>query len=119
MQTITVNERLRLVPLKISDVDELFSLTEANRSYLRKWLPWLDAVRRVDDTRAFIRAAQLQIGRNNGAQLAIKSDGQIVGIIGHHQIDWRNRLTSLGYWLGASYQGRGLVTASCLSLIHI
>jgi ribosomal-protein-serine acetyltransferase len=117
MQTITVSERLRLVPLKISDADELFSLTEANRSYLRKWLPWLDAVRRVDDTRAFIRAAQLQIGRNNGAQLAIKSDGQIVGIIGHHQIDWRNRLTSLGYWLGASYQGRGLVTASCGALI--
>ena len=43
MQTITVSERLRLVPLKISDADELFSLTEANRSYLQKWLPWLEA----------------------------------------------------------------------------
>ena len=118
MQTITVSEQLRLVPLEISDADELFSLTETNRSGLRKWLPWLDTIRRVDDTRAFIRAAQLQIGRNNGAQLAIKSGGRIAGIVGHHQIDWRNRLTSLGYWLGAKYQGQGLVTASCGALIE-
>lgn len=118
MQTISVNERLQLVPLEVSDAGELFSITDANRSYLRNWLPWLDNIRRVDDTRAFIRAAQLQIGRNNGAQLAIKFDGCIAGIIGHHQIDWRNRLTSLGYWLDASYQGRGLVTASCGALIE-
>ena len=118
MQTITVSDQLRLGPLEISDAGELFSLTEANRNSLRKWLPWLDTVRRLDDTRAFIRAAQLQIGRNNGAQLAIRSNGRIAGIIGHHQIDSRNRLTSLGYWLGASYQGQGLVTASCGELIE-
>ena len=118
MQTITVSDQLRLGPLEISDAGELFSLTEANRNSLRKWLPWLDTVRRLDDTRAFIRAAQLQIGRNNGAQLAIRSNGRIAGIVGHHQIDSRNRLTSLGYWLGASYQGQGLVTASCGALIE-
>ena len=118
MQTITVSDQLRLGPLEISDAGELFSLTEANRNSLRKWLPWLDTVRRLDDTRAFIRAAQLQIGRNNGAQLAIRSNGRIAGIVGHHQIDWSNRLTSLVYWFGASYQGQGLVTASCGALIE-
>ena len=118
MQTISVNERLQLAPLDVSDAEELFSVTDANRSYLRNWLPWLDNIRRVDDTRAFIRATQLQIGRNNGAQLAIKFDGCIAGSIGHHQIDWRNRLTSLGYWLDATYQGRGLGTASCGALIE-
>jgi ribosomal-protein-serine acetyltransferase len=79
-----VNERLQLIPLEASDAAELFSLTDANRSYLRNWLPWLDSICRVDDTRAFIRAAQLQIGRNNGGQLAIKFDGRIAGVIGHH-----------------------------------
>ena len=118
MQTISVNERLQLVPLEASDAAELFSLTDANRSYLRNWLPWLDNIRRVDDARAFIRVAQLQMGRNNGAQLAIKFDGRIAGVIGHHQIDWRNRLTSLGYWLDATYQGRGLVTASAGAVIE-
>mgnify|MGYP003309252859 FL=1 len=118
MQTITVSDQLRLAPLELSDADELFSLTETNRSGLRKWLPWLDTIRRVDDTRAFIRAGQLQSRRNNGAQLAIKSGGRIAGIVGHHRIDWRNRLPTLGYWLGSKYQGQGLVTASCGALIE-
>ena len=117
MQTISVAEQFALAPLELSDTDELFALTDKSRSFLREWLPWLDSIRRVDDTRAFIRAAQAQVAQNNGAQLAIKIDGHIAGIVGHHQIDWRNRLTSLGYWIGEAYQGRGLVTASCRALI--
>ena len=117
MQTIPVAEQFALAPLELSDTDELFALTDKSRSFLREWLPWLDSIRRVDDTRAFIRAAQAQVAQNNGAQLAIKIDGPIAGIVGHHQIDWRNRLTSLGYWIGEAYQGRGLVTASCRALI--
>ena len=58
MLTIPVTERCRLVPLDLADADEIFSLTDANRGHLRQWLPWLDSVRRVDDTRTFIRAAQ-------------------------------------------------------------
>ena len=117
MLTIPVTDRCRLVPLELADADELFALTDANRGYLRQWLPWLDSVRRVDDTRTFIRAAQAQAARNDGVQLAMRVDGCIAGVVGHHQIDWRNRITSLGYWIGEAYQGRGLTTAACRVLI--
>lgn len=117
MQTIPVSEQFSLAPLELDHAGELFALTDANRLYLRTWLPWLDSIRRVEDTRAFIRAAQAQASQNNGAQLAIKIDGSIAGIVGHHQIDWRNRLTSIGYWVGEAYQGRGLVTTACRALI--
>ena len=117
MQTIPVSEQFSLAPLELDHAAELFTLTDANRLYLRTWLPWLDSIRRVEDTRAFIRAARTQASQNNGAQLAIKIDGSIAGIVGHHQIDWRNRLTSIGYWLGEAYQGRGLVTTACRALI--
>ena len=117
MLTIPVTERCRLVPLVPADADELFSLTDANRDYLRQWLPWLDSVRRVDDTRTFIRAAQAQAARNDGVQLALTLDGRIAGVVGHHHVDWRNRSTSIGYWIGESYQGRGLTTAACRALI--
>jgi ribosomal-protein-serine acetyltransferase len=115
--TIPVTDRCRLVPLELADADELFALTDANRGYLRQWLPWLDSVRRVDDTRTFIRAAQAQAARNDGVQLVLRVDGCIAGVVGHHQIDWRNRITSLGYWIGEAYQGRGLTTAACRVLI--
>lgn len=117
MLTIPVTDGCRLVPLDLRDAGELFSLTDANRRYLRQWLPWLDSVRSVDDTRTFIRAAQSQAARNDGAQLALTVDGRIAGVVGHHHVDWRNRSTSIGYWIGESYQGRGLTTAACRALI--
>ena len=117
MLTIPVTDRCRLVPLDLADADELFSLTDTNRGYLRRWLPWLDSVRRVDDTRTFIRAARAQAARNDGVQLALTVDGRIAGVVGHHHVDWRNRSTALGYWLGESYQGLGLATAACRALI--
>ena len=117
MQSIVVSDQCVLELLDLSDADELFHLTELNRSYLREWLPWVDNVKRLEDTRAFIRAARSQVSQNNGAQFSIRCNGRIVGIVGHHQIDWRNRLTSLGYWLGESDQGQGLVTAAIRVLV--
>ncbi len=117
MRTIIVSEQFLLTPLELCDANEVFALTDGNRAYLRRWLPWLDNIRGVEDTRSFIRAAQVQAAQNNGAQLAIKLQGRIAGIVGHHQIDWRNRLTSLGYWIGETSQGRGLITTACRALI--
>jgi RimJ/RimL family protein N-acetyltransferase len=34
----------------------------------------------------------------------------LTGVVGYHAIDWENRSTALGYWLGEEYQGKGLVT---------
>ena len=118
MQPIVISPQCSLVPLELRDADELFRLTDDNRDYLRQWLPWLDSIKRVEDTRAFIRAVQAQAAQNNGAQLAIRLDRGIIGVIGHHQIDWRNRFTSLGYWVGAPHQGRGVVTAACQAVVN-
>jgi ribosomal-protein-serine acetyltransferase len=37
---------------------------------------------------------------------------QIGGVIGFHRIDWSNRTTSLGYWLGEAWQGEGRMTGA-------
>ena len=117
MQPISVSEQFDLTPVELADADELFRVTDDNRDYLRQWLPWLESIKRVEDTRAFIRAAQAQSAQNNGTQLAIRLDHTIVGIVGHHQIDWRHRITSLGYWVDEAHQGRGVVTAACQALV--
>lgn len=112
-----IGDGVSLAPLAISDADELFAVTDANRDHLRSWMPWIGATVSPGDTREFIQAAVDQRARNDGYQCAIRVGGAIAGIIGHHRIEWPNRLTSLGYWLAADHQGRGIMTRACRVLI--
>ena len=103
--------------LAMSDADGLFAVCDANRQFLRQWLPWLDRTRSVSDTRGFIENAIRQRDNNQGFQALILVRGSIAGLVGYHRIDWANRHTSLGYWLAESFQGRGLMTRSCQVLV--
>lgn len=40
-------------------------------------------------------------------------------MIGFHQVDWDNRSTSIGCWIGEKHQGRGVATNSCRALMDI
>ncbi|SMP51281.1 GNAT family N-acetyltransferase [Anoxynatronum buryatiense] len=110
-------KRLELRLLELSQADALFRLTEENRGYLRQWLPWLDAIQRVEDTGRFIESTQEQHMSNSGFQAGIWSEERLVGIIGHHGINWPNRSTSLGYWLGEAHSGSGIMTAACRAVV--
>ena len=34
-------------------------------------------------------------------------------------LDWDNRMTRIGYWLGKEFEGRGLVTRTCKTLCDL
>ena len=108
------NSELRL--LEERHARELTELTDHNRQHLRAWLPWLDDNRTVEDRRAFIRGTLKQLANNDGFQAGIWYEGKLAGIVGYRGIDWGNRKTSLGYWLGTEFSGRGLMTESCRAL---
>jgi ribosomal-protein-serine acetyltransferase len=120
MFPLRINDHATLELLDEGHVDELFCATDANRAHLRAWLPWVDATRTPDDTRAFVRQALKDVAENStlvavirSRGAVIRSRGAVVGVIGHHRINWNNRSTSLGYWLAADAQGRGIMTAAC------
>jgi ribosomal-protein-serine acetyltransferase len=114
---LSVGDDIVLDLLDEAQAEELFALVDANRAYLREWLPWLDQNTAVDHTRAFIRATRKQHEERNGLTCGIRLRGTLVGVIGLHAIDWPNRKTSIGYWLAQSHQGRGIVTRACRALL--
>lgn len=106
-------------PLVGEDVPELFRLVDANREYLRAWLPWLDATRREEDLRAWVAAERENAAAGRAAQFVIVDEDRIAGVIGFHEIDWSHGQVELGYWVSEDRQGRGLVTRAVQVLLRI
>jgi len=112
-----LNDHHSLRQLTRNDAGEMFALVDANRAYLRRWLPWLDRTQSAEDSRRFLEEVVQQAESNRNIHAGILVDGRIAGIVSYHRIDWQNCSTCLGYWLAEAHQGRGLVTASCRVLV--
>jgi len=115
---LKVTDEIELRLVEEQHAQGIFALTDGNRQHLRKWLPWVDQTRSVTDTSAFIAASSKQLTENGAFQVGIWFRLHLCGMIGHHGIDRPNRSTSLGYWLDASHQGKGIMTASCRTIIN-
>jgi ribosomal-protein-serine acetyltransferase len=112
-----LNENTELRLLEERHARELTDLTDRNREHLRAWLPWVDTNRTLDDRKNLIRGAIEQFAQNRGFVAGIWHEGRLAGVIGYDAIDWDNRTTEVGYWLGEEFQGRGLVTEACRALV--
>jgi ribosomal-protein-serine acetyltransferase len=104
--------------LEHQQAGELFALIDRNRTFLRRWLPEWDVQKSLDDCKALIKSSLEQLAANAGFTLGIWSEGRLAGVIGAGRLDWENRSTNLGYWLGESYQGKGLVTGASRAVIE-
>ena len=108
-----IDSRVTLRVLREDDADELFSLTDANRAYLRRWLPWVDLVTSEDDSRSFIANVTAQRDDGRGPTFGIRCDGALAGVVGFLPVDRVNRIGEIGYWLAPAEQGRGVMTQCC------
>ena len=100
------------------DAAEVFALVDRNRDHLRQWMPWVSEGYGLDDATRWLRSSLEQLARNDGFQAGITFEGSLVGAIGFHGIDWASRKTTIGYWLSADAQGRGIMTTACRALVH-
>ncbi len=116
--TFDIDDTLRLKVLGQSDAPGLFALIDANRSFLRQWLPWIDANASMNESISFIQSAELQQKENLSFQCGIYHHNALAGVVGFHRIDWINRIAEIGYWLGDEYQGKGIMTKSCRTLVN-
>jgi ribosomal-protein-serine acetyltransferase len=110
MFRIPIDKNLDLALLEHRHASMLFAVVDENRDHLRRYLPWVDNTRTVNDSVGFIQATLEQFARSQSLSTGIFFHGALAGVIGYHTIDWANRRTALGYWLSSSYQGHGIMT---------
>jgi ribosomal-protein-serine acetyltransferase len=114
---LAVSDHSHLRALRETDAKTLFALTEANRSRLREWLPWLDHVKTWEDSLAFIRAQADLAEKKEALSLGFFADEQLIGVVSFNQIDLSQSYGKIGYWIDQDSQGKGLMTLAVKTLI--
>ena len=99
--------------------EELFQVIQKNRDFLKEWLPWLDDVKEISDTREFIELQLQRFQQGEALHITIFYQEKIVGLLGYNQIDRINSIGYIGYWLGEEYNRKGIMTQSVQELINI
>lgn len=120
MFSLRVNDRTTIDLLQQHHKEELFALIDKNRDHLRKWLLWVDKRQSPEDLNPIIPLWIRNYADNNGFDAGIRYNGELVGMISLHYIDWMNKITSIGYFVAEERQGKGIVT-SCVQtiLLHV
>ncbi len=118
MFCLQVDQNIELRLYEPSDAEELSALIEENFNHLKKWSAWLKADRSIENTHNFIERNRKQFADGEGFAVGIWFAGEMAGQIEYNYIDRVNRKTEIGFWLGESFQGKGLVTRSCRVLIN-
>lgn len=112
-----IDDETELRLIEPRHAEELNALIEGSHDHIKEWSGWLKDDRSIENTHAFIERNLKQLAENQGYAVGIWHLGKMAGQIEYNYIDWNNRKTELGYWLGESFQGKGLVTKSCKTLI--
>jgi len=102
----------------IDDAPALHEVLKREHEHLLVWLPWPDADQSLGARREFIRGSIQQEKDGDGFQTGIFHRGELAGSVGFHGTDHANRSTSIGYWLAAGHQGKGIMTRACEALVN-
>jgi ribosomal-protein-serine acetyltransferase len=116
VEPLAIRDGAVLRPYTTEDAAELTAVVAESREHLAPWLPWA-ATHGYQDSLDFIALSRAQIDAGEGFEGAIVVGGKLVGGAGFHAVDRLNRSTSVGYWLAAEAQGRGLMTATVRALL--
>lgn len=113
-----INENLTLNIITKKESRDLFNLINSNRKYLNTWLPWVEYTNSEEDSLLFIEESIRNYENNRSIQYTIYYKNQLAGLLGINDINTRIKSISLGYWIGESFQGKGIITESIKYLIN-
>lgn len=113
-----IDENIELRLFEYSNTEELFKLIEKNRYYLREWLGWVDRNKTLSDTTDFIKFTKTSLVNGQGVKSGIWYDDKLIGLIDHHDVNRNAKSLNIGYWLDSDYQGKGIMTKCCVSMIN-
>ena len=103
MNAIPLPDDFGLRPLRADDAPDIFTAIATQREHLGRWLPFVAATHRVEQTREVV-AAMLAAPAN--PVFTLRVGDAFAGLIGCKSADSTTLTIEIGYWLRSEYQGR-------------
>ena len=96
---------------------EFLKFIDENRAFLGRWLRWGAEIRSIEEAEAFLRRGITRYVEDGLPWVGIWLEGELVGGVLFFPVDARTLATEVGYWLGESAVGRGLVTRAVSAML--
>ena len=90
-------------------------MNEHNR--LLEWLPWVENYSGIEDSKIFQGISAKNFIERRVFTFTILFERKAIGVVATHQVDFANKRSTLGYWIGQEHEGKGIVSQSMKSLI--
>lgn len=114
---LKINDHLSLHLARLELAEGIFGVVDAQRDYLRQWLPWVDKTKYVEDTRQFLRESMEHNSRGSRLTTILLHGNEVAGSLGVVQFHKDFKKCEMGYWLRQDRQGSGFMTQACACLI--
>jgi ribosomal-protein-serine acetyltransferase len=114
---IAVDGDIELRGVCVADCAELYASIDSNRARLREWLPWVRDDFNPKHLLSFLDLKESENESRVSLTTHIRYKGKLCGAIGLHNINQRDRNSSIGYWLDHEFTGRGIMTRACRALV--
>jgi len=116
MVAYSLTEQTDMRLLAPEHAEELHRLTEDNRSFLRQWFSWVDAVHTAYDSRAYIDELNRRQRVGDAYGYGLFDGSRLVGVMELSGVNSPDKSGRIGYWLSESGHGRGRMTRACDAL---
>jgi ribosomal-protein-serine acetyltransferase len=91
--------------------NQLFSVIESSRNFLRKYLFWVDGTKSIKDVQESTKMfMEIWDKAENYAYIITDKKNNAVGVIDFHNIDYKNHSGEFGYWLAENANRKGYVS---------
>ncbi len=114
---IDAGDGIELRGVTLADVPALWTALARNRAHLRRWLGWFHNEFDENELAEFVRAREADNAARDSLTTLIRLNEELCGSIGLHAFNEKDRNTSIGYWIDAAYEGRGIVTRACRAIV--
>ncbi|MCI3985736.1 GNAT family N-acetyltransferase [Bacillus vallismortis] len=118
MFTCRVNEHITIRLLEPKDAERIAQLIIENQQRLGEWLFWAEKPSSAEMYReTIIPDWRREYADLNSIEAGLLYDDSLCGMIGLHHLDQINRKAEIGYWIAQEYEGKGIMTAACRTII--